>query len=138
MTLSRDQLQKLLDSHFPNSGIAVDAVGKGSVRLRQVAGDGHLRPGGTVLGPVQMALADTAVYLALIGTGRPFKAAVTSSLHISFLRRPPPGALSAHGRLVKIGSRLAVGEVYLHGPDDEDAPVAQATVTYALPPAADD
>ncbi|MEL7450207.1 MAG: PaaI family thioesterase [Pseudomonadota bacterium] len=134
MTLARDQLQELLDTHFPDSGIVVDEAGDGTARIHQSAGPGHLRPGGTVLGPVQMALADTAVYLALMSTAGGLFRAVTSSLHISFLRRPAPGSISASARLIKLGSRLAVGDVLLYS-DDAPEPVAQATVTYSLPPA---
>ena len=135
MTLSRDELQGLLDRHFPGSGIVIDEVGEKSARIHQPAGASHLRPGGTVMGPVQMALADTAVYLALLATAGAGFRAVTSSLHITFLRRPAPGDISAHARLIKLGTRLAVGDVSLYSGDDEE-PVAQATVTYSLPPSA--
>ncbi len=133
MTLSRDDLQSLLDKHFPGSGIIIDEVGEKSARIHQPTAANHLRPGGTVLGPVQMALADTAVYLALMATVGQGLRAVTSSLHITFLRRPAPGDISAQARLIKLGSRLAVGDVYLYSGDDKE-PVAQATVTYSLPP----
>ena len=133
MTLSRDDLQDLLDTHFPGSGIVIDEVGDGSARIHQSTKASHLRPGGTVLGPVQMALADTAVYLALIASAGTDMHAVTSSLHINFLHRPAPGDIRAHARLIKRGSRLAVGDVTLYSGDSEQA-VAQATVTYSLPP----
>jgi len=36
--------------------------------------------------------------------------AVTSSLTINFLRKPPPAGIRAEAKLLKLGSRLAVGE----------------------------
>lgn len=134
MTRSRGELQHLLDSHFPDSGIVIDEVGEGSARIHQSIGASQLRPGGTVLGPVQMTLADTAVYLAILSTGSTGLQPVTSSLHITFLHRPGPGDISAHARLIKQGARLAVGDVSLFAGSDT-LPVAQATVTYSLPPA---
>jgi acyl-coenzyme A thioesterase PaaI-like protein len=60
--------------------------------------------------------------------------AVTTNLSINFLRRPMPGELIARGSILKLGKRLAVGEVSLYCGDDEDL-VAHVTCTYALPPA---
>jgi acyl-coenzyme A thioesterase PaaI-like protein len=61
--------------------------------------------------------------------------AVTTSLSINFLRRPEPAEITATGRLLKLGRRLAVGDVTLASPG-VDEPVAHAVVTYSLPPAA--
>jgi acyl-coenzyme A thioesterase PaaI-like protein len=60
--------------------------------------------------------------------------AVTTSLNINFLRKPAPGALIAECRLLKVGKRLAVGEVTLCLEGD-DVPVAHATSTYSIPTA---
>jgi acyl-coenzyme A thioesterase PaaI-like protein len=58
--------------------------------------------------------------------------AVTTSLNINFLKKPAPGALVAECRLLKLGKRLAVGEVTLCVEGD-DTPVAHATSTYSIP-----
>jgi acyl-coenzyme A thioesterase PaaI-like protein len=58
--------------------------------------------------------------------------AVTTSLNINFLKKPVPGALVAECRLLKLGKRLAVGEVTLCAEGD-DRPVAHATSTYSIP-----
>ncbi len=60
--------------------------------------------------------------------------AVTTSLTINFLRRPEPAAMTAEGRLLKLGRRLAVGDVTLYS-EGLAEPVAHAVVTYSLPPA---
>jgi acyl-coenzyme A thioesterase PaaI-like protein len=71
--------------------------------------------------------------LAHIG---PVALAVTTNVSINFLRRPPPGPLLARGRLLKLGRRLAVVDVTI-APPEEDEAVAQATATYSIPPSDD-
>ena len=73
----------------------------------------HLRPGGTISGPTMMALADLALYVAILAQIGPVGLAVTTSLNYNFLRKPGPVALIAEARLLKLGKRLAVGEVGL-------------------------
>lgn len=94
--------------------------------------DAFLRPGGTLSGPTLMTLADTAMYFLVLASVGPQALAVTSSLTINFLRRPPPADLHATARMLKLGARLAVGEVHIAGGDPRVL-VAQASVTYALP-----
>lgn len=95
-----------------------------------------LRPGGTIGGPLLMALADIAVYGAVMAAAGPLEQAVTTSLTINFLRLPPPADVIAHARLVKLGRRLAVGVVELFSAEGS-AMVAHVTATYSLPPPAD-
>jgi uncharacterized protein (TIGR00369 family) len=116
-------------------GIAVRSIGWGSVSLSMPASDLLLRPGGTVTGPAQMALADIAMYALIMSRLGRVDLAVTTSLTMNFLRRPSPAAIRAEGRLLKLGKRLAVGDVLLYS-DGLEEPVAQATVTYSIPPAA--
>jgi acyl-coenzyme A thioesterase PaaI-like protein len=63
----------------------------------------------------------------------PVPLAVTTSLNINFLRRPAKADVIADVRLLKLGKRLAVGEVTMHSEGDPE-PVAHATVTYSIPP----
>jgi uncharacterized protein (TIGR00369 family) len=92
-----------------------------------------LRPGGTIGGPLLMALADLALYGAVMAALGPVVQAVTANLTINFLRLPPPVDLIAHARLIKVGKRLAVGTVELFSVDDPDM-VAHVSGTYSLPP----
>ena len=92
-----------------------------------------LRPGGTICGPAMMALADIALYglvLSMIGRA---PLAVTTDMTVHFLTRPKPGAVVAEARLLKLGRRLAVGDVLIHSEHD-DRPVCHVTGTYAIPP----
>jgi uncharacterized protein (TIGR00369 family) len=114
--------------------IRVQNLGFGTISLVMPASDLLLRPGGTIAGPAQMALVDIAGYgLVMSRLGR-VDLAVTTSLSINFLRRPEPAEITAEGRLLKLGKRLAVGEVTLASPGIAE-PIAHAVVTYSLPPA---
>lgn len=134
--VSAAELAEMARENVPLVGMLdmqVESVLPGAVTIRVPYRDEFVRPGGTVSGPVMMAVADFAMYgvvLSLIGR---VELAVTTNLSINFLRRPPPGDVLAKARILKLGKRLAVGEVLLHGGDDEDL-VAHVTSTYSIPP----
>ena len=90
------------------------------------------RPGGTVSGPTLMALADGAAYCQVLAHIGLVALAVTSSLNITFLRKPEPVGVEAEARFLKLGRKLAVVEVLLRSEGSPDL-VAQAVVTYAIP-----
>jgi acyl-coenzyme A thioesterase PaaI-like protein len=92
-----------------------------------------LRPGDTVSGPTLMALSDVGMYFAVLSAIGPVALAVTTNLNINFLRKPPAGDLVVETRLLKLGRRLAVGEVYVRSGDLPEV-ISQATVTYSIPP----
>lgn len=134
--MSVEELNAFMQAHFPqvrSSGLAVETVDAHAIRIRLPYHEKHLRPGGTVSGPTQMMLCDTAMYLVTLAQIGPVALAVTTSLNINFLRKPGPSDLVAEGRLLKLGKRLAVGDVTLFS-EGMDEPVAHATVTYSIPP----
>ncbi len=146
--LDLEQVNDFLRRHFPQIGpgrdFVVEAVGSMSARLRLICREQHLRPGGTISGPTMFALADVAIYVAILaemGVGEdpdrqhlsPGSLTVTTNLNINFLRKPEPGDLLCEARLMKLGRRLAVGEAWLHSEGSEDA-VAHAVATYSIPP----
>lgn len=92
-----------------------------------------LRPGGTISGPAMFMLADLAMYAAVLSAVGPVPLAVTTNLNINFLRRPMPIAMLAEAQLLKLGQRLAVGEVKLFSEGQADM-AAHATATYSIPP----
>ncbi len=114
-------------------GFVVEHIGFGAARVRMPADDKHMRPGGTISGPAQVALADLTMYAALLGAIGEVPLAVTTNLNINFLNRPRPGDLVAECRLIKLGRRLAVGEVSLYSDGVAD-PVSHVTTTYSIPP----
>ena len=51
----------------------------------------HLRPGTPFSGPAMFALADLALYVAILHEIGKVKLAVTTNVSINFLREPEPG-----------------------------------------------
>jgi uncharacterized protein (TIGR00369 family) len=139
-TLSLEETVAFLESAFPQMDAGgrtyhLVEVGPGLARMRMDHHERHLRPGGTISGPSMMALADYALYAAILASLGPVALAVTTSLNFNFLRKPGPHGLLGSARLLKLGRRLAVGEVHITGPDGESL-VCHATGTYAIPPGA--
>jgi uncharacterized protein (TIGR00369 family) len=91
-----------------------------------------VRPGGTISGPTMMALADFAMYVAVLAAIGPVPLAVTINLNINFLRKPAPRDLVAEARLLKLGKRLAMGEITICS-EGQSGPVAHVTSTYSIP-----
>lgn len=131
---TKAEIIEFLARDFPQSQCIVEAVGDGAATVKHPVGPDELRPGGTVAGPVLMAVADIALYVAVLGKIGIVPLAVTTSLNINFLRRPSPGAsIIAVCRLIKVGRSLAVGEVALYSEGAPDM-VAHAVGTYSIPP----
>ncbi len=133
-----EEVNRICEASLPWAammGFEIEDIGKGTCRVRLPRKDEFLRPGGTVNGPALMGLADYGMYVAVMSMIGPVEMAVTTSLNCNFLRRPKPGAVVADCRLIKLGKRLAYGEVSLYSEGDEDAgPVAHVTATYSSPP----
>jgi uncharacterized protein (TIGR00369 family) len=79
-----------------------------------------------------MALADFTMYLAVLSAIGWVPLAVTTNLNINFLKKPGARDLIAEARLIKLGKRLAVGEVHIRSDGDDDS-VAHVTSTYSIP-----
>src|SRR5437762_5671046 len=132
------ELERFLVAEFPQvfqfgSGLAIEAVWERGCRVRQAFQELSVRPGGTISGPTMMALTDFAMYVAVLASIGPVPLAVTTNLNINFLRRPAQRDLIAEARLIKLGKRLAVGDIQIYC-DGEDDMVAHATSTYSIPP----
>jgi uncharacterized protein (TIGR00369 family) len=131
---SKEQITEFLNQAFPQSKCAVEEVGTMSATVRHSVGVDELRPGGTVSGPVLMATADVALYVAVLAQIGIVPLAVTTSLNINFLRKPAADRdIIGQCKLIKLGKTLAVGEVALYSEGSTDM-VAHATGTYAIPP----
>jgi uncharacterized protein (TIGR00369 family) len=117
-------------------GLSIETFEAGKVRIRLPYSDLIRRPGGTISGPALMGLADVTLYgvvMSLIGRA---ELAVTTDLSFHFLSKPMPEPLIAEGRILKLGRRLAVGEVMIYSEGDQQ-PICQAVGTYAIPPSID-
>jgi uncharacterized protein (TIGR00369 family) len=121
-----------LDAFRYDSFVIEHADGR-TCRIRQGFHETMLRPGGTVSGPTLMALADSAMYVVLLSAIGPVGLAVTTNLTINFLRKGASGQdVFAEARLLKLGKRLAMGEVSLYSGTSPD-PIAHVTATYSIP-----
>ena len=130
------ELEDFYATHFPqlkDFRFKIEKLEDKFIQVRLLYHDLHLRPGGTISGPTLMTLADTAMYSVVLAMIGPVALAVTTSLNINFLRKPAPVDIIAQAQLLKLGSRLAVGEIKMFSEDETD-PVAHATVTYSIPP----
>lgn len=133
MTTLHD-IAAFIAAEFPHGKTQVRAVGHRAATLVHPVDAADLRPGGTVSGPTLMALADMALYVALLGEIGIVPLAVTTSLTINFLRKPAADRnVVAECKLIKLGKLLAVGEVTLYSEGSSDA-VAHVVGTYAIPP----
>lgn len=107
--MNAEEIEDFMKKFFPQARMPIEIsdVADGLVRIRLRMSDRYLRPGGTVSGPTLMTLADTAMYYLVLSMIGPVALALTTNLHINFLRAPKLGDVVAH-----------------------------ATVTYSIPPAA--
>ena len=136
--ISLEELRRLLTAEFPEafhsgSSLSILRIGHGSAKLRHAFRPKSLRPGGTISGTTMMLLADAAMYVAVLASIGWVPLAVTTNLSIHFLKKPGPRALDAECRLLKLGTRLAVGEIAIRS-QGEDELAAHATSTYSIPP----
>jgi len=134
--MNADELHRFVEEHFPQAQdfCQVSQLTDDSIELHLRYREAYLRPGGTLSGPTLMGLADTAAYLLILSRIGPVALAVTTNLNINFVRKPSAEDIVATGRLLKLGKQLAVVEVHIALAATRLL-VAQATVTYSIPPA---
>jgi len=113
-------LRTELPQMFDYDDLTIEHADGQTCRVRQRFRDSMLRPGGTVSGPTLMALADCAMYVVLLSAIGPVGLAV------------PGQDVLAAAKLLKLGKRLAVGEVNLLSGTSPD-PIAHVTATYSIP-----
>jgi acyl-coenzyme A thioesterase PaaI-like protein len=81
-----------------------------------------------------MAVADVALYVAILAEIGIVPLTVTTQLSVNFMRKPVAGRdILGVCTLLKVGRALAVGEVALYSMG-KDEMVAHAVGTYSIPP----
>jgi uncharacterized protein (TIGR00369 family) len=135
--MSASELGAFLRAELPQAfnydDLAIEHADGQRCRIRQRFRESMLRPGGTVSGATLMALADCAMYVVLLSAIGPVGLAVTTNLNINFLRKGAGGQdVIAEANILKLGKRLAVGEVTLLSGESPD-PIAHVTATYSIP-----
>jgi len=135
LKMSADEIVALLDSVFPQTAGRLTVLELEPYRLicTVAVSDADLRPGGTVSGPTLFAAADLAFYVLTLAMIGPKPLTVTTSTTINFMRNPDPAPIRAEARLLQLGRALSVGDVLLFS-EGGDTPVAQASLTYSIPP----
>lgn len=140
IVMDADVLNAFLTREFPQvaADYRVKRVDSDGLEAQLAVSEANLRPGGTVSGPSIFALADLAIYCAILARIGPVALAVTTNASIDFMRKPEAGKdLIAQVRVLKLGRVLAVAEalVYSAGGDE---PVARCSMTYSIPPKRND
>ncbi len=131
----KDQINQFIQSDFKQVKKSnVEKIDDRYSMVRYKIDESDLRPGGTVSGPVMFAVADLALYVAIMGEIGVVALAVTTNLNINFLNKPSADKdLIGECRLIKVGKSLIIGDVFIYS-EGQEQPVAHATGTYAIPP----
>ena len=133
--LTVEQANTILDRNFAAWVLelrpAVEAVEKASARLRVPFSDRLVRVGGTICGQALMALADTAMVIAVSAASGGFRPMTTVGQTISFMRPIANADVIAEARVLRLGKTLAFGEIDLRAGDRDDL-AAHVTTTYAI------
>ena len=129
-----EEVNAFYDSVFTGGGEQdrVLEVRENYARVRQAIGEGNIRPGGYINGPMQMALADSAACVAVFTRIGITPMALTSNLNINFMRPCIGEAVIAEAHLLKIGKTLAVISVDIRA-EGSDKLSSHAVVNYSIP-----
>jgi uncharacterized protein (TIGR00369 family) len=130
-TTGRAAIERLLASAAFNAyyRFRVGLIGAGMCTIEVPFHEEFVRPGGVVTGPIFMAAADAATWLAIatrLGTEEVW---VTVDLKTAFLRPARRGPFTCTGRLMKVGGKLIYGVAECVREDG--TLLSHHTVTYA-------
>jgi uncharacterized protein (TIGR00369 family) len=126
-----DLRRRLAASPFHASlGLQVEEALRGQVRLAFVAKPEHRNLQGLVHGGVLATLGDIAMGLAVRTAIPPGRRHVTIEMTVHFLRPAEPGVVTATGRVVRVGSRIAFAEADVT--DANDRLLARTSGTYSV------
>jgi len=138
LAMTEDELRGFLEREFPQVApeIRIHHLDENGISVDMRIASRHLRPGNTVSGPTLFTLADVSFYLLILSRIGPEALTVTTGANINFMRKPEPGPIRSHARILKLGRSLVVGDVEICSPDDaaRARPFAHASLTYSIPP----
>ncbi len=110
-------------------GIKLAALGRGRAELTLDPGPRHVHPYG-IHGGVLAALADTALAMAVFTLVSASTPIATVEMKINYLAPHHRGRLRAEARVLRMGKRLAVGEVEIR--NRKRQLIAKSLMTYSL------
>lgn len=136
LLINAEEMETYLQEIFPqvDGMFGIDRLDEDLLVMRLLNQDRHLRPGGTVSGPAMFSLADVSAYVATLARIGRQPLTVTTHCSIDFMRKPAAGVdVLAEARVLKLGRSLSVTNVLLFS-EGERKPLANASLTYAIPP----
>ena len=110
-------------------GFSLEAVGDGACTVRVAFRKRLERPGGIVAGPVLLAAADLAMWLAILTKLGVDDASVTSHMTTAFVGAARQEDFRCTARVLKLGRRMIYGEARCVGRGGRL--LAHHTITYA-------
>ncbi len=134
--------RRMLTSRFSNVpypnwlGLKIARLSAGHAELSIAIQENHQQYQGIAHGGVLASLADTAATFAALTIIPESTDVVTIEFKVNFLAAAPSGTLVAKGRTVRVGSRVAVSDVEVHGPK-KDRLVMTGTFTMLVFPKPD-
>jgi uncharacterized protein (TIGR00369 family) len=99
--------------------------------LRMAFSDRLCRHGGIVCGQALMALADTAMVIAILAANRGFRPMTTVDQTTHFIRAVTHSDVLAEARVVRLGRTMSFGRVTLSSASD-NKPVAMVSSAFAM------
>jgi len=132
--LTPQQVDAFVTEVYPDvaQGFSCDAIGGGYATVRWRHDATRLRPGGLISGPTQFAATDLALWFLSFTVLGLAPMAVTSDLHIVFLRPARGGDLLSRADLLRAGKSRIVGRVLTWIDGHPDRPVSHASGAYAV------
>lgn len=138
MDLTPAELDAYVADVYPSSqdsGLRCEALGDGEATVRWPLDERLLRPGGYISGPIQFQAADMALWFAVFTVIGLEPMAVTTHLHLTFLRPAVGGDLLARCRILRTGRTRIYGAVDLWVDGRPDQLVSHAVGGYSNPTA---
>jgi uncharacterized protein (TIGR00369 family) len=137
--LSLEEAEQLLQSSVPpwmlTLHLQVRETTEKSATLLMPFDEQLLRPGGIVAGQALMALADTAMVIALWSALGAFRPVATVNMTTTFLRPATQTALVAEATVLRLGRTLGFCQVQMLMDTMERPLVAHGVGSYSIPPA---
>ncbi|MBN4667450.1 PaaI family thioesterase [Pandoraea nosoerga] len=127
---AQKMLEELVAPWVRQLDLQVEAVGPDESELRLPFDAALKHGGGVICGQVFMAVADTAMVVALSAALGGFRPMTTVTLNTHFMRPVSEGDLRVIARLLRRGKNLVFGEIEIF--DASGKMAVHATTTYAL------
>ena len=134
-TLTTEQANELLTTQFApwvlDLNLTVQENTQNSATLLMQFSESLNRQGGIVSGQALMALADTAMVIALFSAHGEFRPMATVSMNTHFLRAAANSSIRAEAKVIKLGRSMAFTAVDLFM-ESNDKLVSNVQGTYVL------